>query len=94
MSFVDTVGHLMKDDPAPLYLQLQRVLRKAIQGRVLQQDDAIPPERDLAEAFDISRITVRKAIDGLVTEGLLSRRRGAGIRWASWRARARELLAS
>ena len=83
MSFAETVGRLAKDDPAPLYLQLQRVLREAIQSRQLLQDDAIPAERDLAEDFDVSRITVRKAIDGLVTEGLLTRRRGAGTFVAS-----------
>jgi GntR family transcriptional regulator len=83
MSFAETVGRLAKDDPAPLYLQLQRVLRDAIQSRQLLQDDAIPAERDLAEDFDVSRITVRKAIDGLVTEGLLTRRRGAGTFVAS-----------
>ncbi len=83
MSFAETVGRLTKEDPAPLYLQLQRVLRDAIQSRQLLQDDAIPAERDLAEDFDVSRITVRKAIDGLVTEGLLTRRRGAGTFVAS-----------
>ena len=83
MSFAETVGRLAKDDPAPLYLQLQRVLRDAIQSRQLLQDDAIPAERDLAEDFDVSRITVRKAIDGLVTEGLLTRRLGAGTFVAS-----------
>ncbi len=83
MSFAETIGRLTKEDPAPLYLQLQRVLREAIQSRQLHQDDAIPPERDLAEDFDVSRITVRKAIDGLVTEGLLTRRRGAGTFVAS-----------
>ncbi|MGN6422661.1 MAG: GntR family transcriptional regulator [Asticcacaulis sp.] len=82
-TFADTLGRLSKDDPAPLYLQLQRVLREAIQNRRLHQDDAIPPERDLAEDFDVSRITVRKAIDGLVSEGLLTRRRGAGTFVAS-----------
>jgi GntR family transcriptional regulator len=82
-TFADTLGRLSKDDPAPLYLQLQRVLREAIQNRHLHQDDAIPPERDLAEDFDVSRITVRKAIDGLVSEGLLTRRRGAGTFVAS-----------
>jgi GntR family transcriptional regulator len=78
MSIIDSVGRLEKNDPAPLYLQLQKVLREAIRARVFVADDAIPPERDLAEAFDVSRITVRKAIDGLVNEGLLTRRRGAG----------------
>ena len=35
-------------------------------------------DNDLAEEFNISRITVRKALAGLVTEGLLTRRQGAG----------------
>ena len=78
MSLIESVGRLHKEDPTPLYLQLQKGLRDAIENRVVAADAAIPTERDLAEEFDISRITVRKAIDGLVSEGLLSRRRGAG----------------
>lgn len=78
MSLIQSVGRLHKDAPTPLYLQLQKGLREAIENRVVQAEAAIPTERDLAEEFAISRITVRKAIDGLVSEGLLSRRRGAG----------------
>lgn len=62
----------------PLYQQLQRSLREAIENRVIAPDDALPPERDLAEQLKVSRITVRKAIDGLVEEGLLIRRQGSG----------------
>ncbi len=68
-------------DPAgalPLYQQLQRSLREAIENRVLGPDDALPAERQLAAELAVSRITVRKAIDGLVEEGLLVRRQGAG----------------
>ncbi len=50
----------------------------AIENRVLGADDALPPERDLAEELNVSRITVRKAIDGLVEEGLLIRKQGSG----------------
>jgi len=73
--------HLARPDETsalPLYQQLQRALREAIEKRVLGPDDALPPERDLAEELSVSRITVRKAIDGLVEEGLLARRQGAG----------------
>jgi GntR family transcriptional regulator len=63
---------------APLYQQLQRALREAIHKKILAPDDALPAERDMAEEFSISRITVRKALDGLVSEGLLTRRQGAG----------------
>lgn len=62
----------------PLYQQVQRVLREAIEQRVLSPDDALPAERDLAAELAVSRITIRKAIDGLVKEGLLVSRRGSG----------------
>lgn len=62
----------------PLYQQLQRALREAIDKRVLSPDDALPAERDLAQDLAVSRITVRKALEGLVNEGLLIRRRGSG----------------
>jgi len=62
----------------PLYQQLQRSLREAIENRVIAPDDALPPERDLADMLSVSRITVRKAIDELVEEGLLVRKQGSG----------------
>jgi GntR family transcriptional regulator len=68
-------------DPAsslPLYQQLQRALREAIDTRALRPDDALPAERQIAADLAISRITVRKALDGLVEEGLLVRRQGSG----------------
>ena len=68
-------------DPAsnlPLYQQLQRAIREAIEARVLGPDDALPAERQIAADLSVSRITVRKAIEGLVEEGLLVRRQGSG----------------
>ena len=73
-----TVGKLDDQSSLPLYQQLQRALRQAIETRVLGPDDALPPERELAEDFAVSRITVRKAIEALVGEGLLVRRQGSG----------------
>ena len=62
----------------PLYQQLQRALREAIESHVLAPEDALPAERQIAAELSVSRITVRKAIDGLVGEGLLVRRQGSG----------------
>ena len=78
MTLSQTVGKLDESSSLPLYQQLQRALRQAIESRVFGPDDALPPERDLADEFHVSRITVRKAIDGLVSEGLLVRRQGSG----------------
>src|SRR6516165_2620672 len=77
-AFEQILGALDETSSLPLYKQLQRTLRQAIETRVLGPDDALPPERDLATDFNVSRITVRKAIDGLVSEGLLVRRQGSG----------------
>jgi GntR family transcriptional regulator len=78
MPLSQAVGKLDESSSLPLYQQLQRALRQAIETRILGPDDALPPERDLATEFSISRITVRKAIDGLVSEGMLVRRQGSG----------------
>jgi len=75
---VERLGRLNENDSAPLYIQLQRVLRSAIERHVLSPDEALPPERDLADAYKVSRVTVRKALDGLVDQRLLTRRQGAG----------------
>jgi GntR family transcriptional regulator len=72
------IGGLDEAASLPLYQQLQRGLRLAIEKKLLGPDDALPPERDLAEEFSVSRITVRKALDGLVAEGLLTRKQGSG----------------
>ena len=80
----DRIGPLDERDHAPLYRQLQRILRDAIHKNVLAPDEALPAERDLADEYNISRVTVRKALDGLVSEGLLSRRQGAGT-WVATR---------
>ena len=77
-SLAKAVGPLDGRGNLPLYQELQRALRKAIDNRILGPDDALPSERDLAVDFAVSRITVRKALDGLVADGLLVRRQGAG----------------
>ena len=77
-SFADIVKNLDPEGSQPLYQQLQRAIREAIEKRVLSPEDALPAERQIASDLAISRITVRKAIDGLVDEGLLVRRQGSG----------------
>lgn len=66
------------DSPSPLYQQVQAAIREAIANRTLKPDDALPPERELAAQFEVSRITIRKAIAGLVNEGVLDTHHGSG----------------
>jgi GntR family transcriptional regulator len=77
-SLAQIMEDLSQSSSQPLYQLLQRALRDAINQHVFGPDEALPAERQLAADLSISRITVRKAIDGLVEEGLLVRRPGSG----------------
>lgn len=77
-SFAQILKPLDPQDSQPLYQQLQRAIREAIELHALSPEDALPAERQIASDLSISRITVRKAIEGLVEEGLLVRRQGSG----------------
>lgn len=62
----------------PVYLRLASTLRGLIELGDLRGGDALPSERDLAQASGLSRVTVRKALEVLGDEGLIERRQGAG----------------
>lgn len=53
-------------------------VRNAIENSIYSYGQPIPSERVLAEAFYVSRTTVRKAVDLLVEQGLLFRIQGKG----------------
>lgn len=61
-----------------LYEKLAEALRVSISSGRFRIGQTIPAERELAEQLGISRVTVRRAIEMLVSEGLLTVRRGAG----------------
>jgi GntR family transcriptional regulator len=63
---------------SPIYMQLAQTLRlQIVEGKILA-GEALPSERDLCALMGASRVTVRKAIELLIEEGMLSRRQGSG----------------
>ena len=70
-------GQLSGQSYQPLYRRLEDAMKQAVASSQIKRGAAIPSERVLSEALCVSRVTVRKAIDGLVSEGLLDRRQGA-----------------
>jgi len=62
----------------PRYLQLRRHIEKGIQNGALPADNQLPAEREIAIATGLSRVTVRKAVETLVSDGLIIQRRGSG----------------
>lgn len=65
-------------DSAPLYAKVETVLAAEIEAAALSPGSQLPPEDRLIERFAVSRTTVRKAIENLVTRGLVEIRRGKG----------------
>ncbi len=67
-----------KQSGIPIYIQIQTEIKQKIEAGAWQVGTAIPAERQLAEMFHVSRMTVRQAIQGLVDDNILQRRVGAG----------------
>jgi GntR family transcriptional regulator len=62
----------------PLFENIGAVLRREIVAGRFAQSDVLPGERELSQALKVSRTTLRRAIAGLIEEGLLVHRHGAG----------------
>jgi GntR family transcriptional regulator len=63
---------------APLYMQVQTVLEEKIRKGEWEKNFQLPSERELAKQFNVSTITVKRAVLELVNKGLLYRKRGKG----------------
>jgi GntR family transcriptional regulator len=69
---------IYRNSPVPRYHQLKEILRERIRSGEWKPGALIPSERELSEAYDISRMTARQAITDLVNEGVFYREQGRG----------------
>jgi GntR family transcriptional regulator len=69
---------LLKDNGVPLHIQLADLLREQVQRKQFQPNNRLPSERELCDRYGISRITVRKALNTLMQEGLVYTSVGKG----------------
>ena len=67
-----------RNKSVPLYRQVEEFLLAKIKSDEYRPGDVIPPERELCKELDVSRFTVRKAIQELVYKGYLYRVQGNG----------------
>lgn len=63
---------------APLYQQIYDEIKDAIEKGVYAPKERIPSELELAEQYDVSRITVRRAVEELCSDGYLVKQQGRG----------------
>src|SRR3984957_15230103 len=69
---------LDRNSPIPLYFQIAENLKQAVEDGTLKPGARLDNELDLAERLGVSRPTVRQAVQRLVEQGLVVRRRGLG----------------
>lgn len=69
---------ITQESDVPLYFQLVTLIKRQINSGMLKPGDMIPSESQLCSTYNLSRSTVRQALNQLVEEGLLIRRRGKG----------------
>jgi GntR family transcriptional regulator len=72
------VGAVDRSDPVPLHHQVRMAVLSLIRESGLQPGDQLPPEPALCERFQVSRQTLRQAVDQLVQEHVLYRQRPKG----------------
>lgn len=80
---------MLVDKEIPLYYQLETIVRKRILSGEFPPDVPLPGEESLGKEYEVSRITVRRALAALEQEGLITRKRGKGT-FASEKARSLE----
>src|ERR687886_1940943 len=77
-ALVDALRTLRADDPAPVYVQIERRIRMGVADGTLQPGDHLPPVRDLARQLGLSANTVGRAYANLSREGVITARAGGG----------------
>ena len=68
----------LQPDGGPRYVQLRQRLIEGVDQGILKAGASLPPEREIATITEMSRVTVRKAIQALVEEGVIVQRQGSG----------------
>ena len=63
----------MEKTNQPLYQQLMEDVRSQIENSLLLPGDKLPTEREFMQKYNVSRITVSKALNELKAEGLITR---------------------
>ncbi len=64
--------------PTPLYHQIYVLIREKIFSGYYPNGSLLPTENKLGKMFDVSRITVKRALDELAAQGMVTRQRGRG----------------
>lgn len=68
----------LQTDGGPRYVQLRQRLTEGVDQGLLKAGYPLPPEREIASITELSRVTVRKAIQALAEDGIIIQKQGSG----------------
>ena len=66
-------------DKRPPWLSIYRTLKSEILAKAMAEGGRLPSEKQLCERFSVTRMTVRRALEALQREGLVTARKGSGV---------------
>lgn len=72
------MSHIEKSNSTPLYLQLKNKIKREIRTGILKPGDKLPSETQLQKEYNMSRVTVRNAMEELTVEGYIIKVQGKG----------------
>lgn len=72
------IMELKKEIPIPYYYQIEKILEESIEKGEYEVNDFLPSERELSSKFNVSKITIRKALSNLEFKGLIKKVKGKG----------------
>ena len=69
---------IKKEIPIPYYYQIEKILEESIENSEYEVNEFLPSERELSAKFNVSKITIRKALSNLEFKGLIKKVKGKG----------------
>ena len=78
LATLDGVLPLDRGRPEPLHAQLKTILKRQILDGAIKAGDRLPTEMEIGEHYAVSRVTVRRTLGELASEGFVERQAGIG----------------
>ncbi|MBN1969681.1 MAG: GntR family transcriptional regulator [Candidatus Delongbacteria bacterium] len=69
---------ISRESSIPMYYQIYKILKHDIEHKIYQENTKLPPEREMAALFDVTRETIRKSLRRLQERGFIYTVKGQG----------------
>ena len=71
--------NLTFNEDKPIYLQVKEYLENSIINGSIEENERVPSTNEFAKFYNINPATAAKGVNELVSEGIITKRRGVGM---------------